>query len=71
MANSIRISPKRARQYKPPTPRTSMSISLNNVQLAEVQAVMFKQNLKRSGAIQWIIDDWRRLVAQSSQEGEA
>ena len=70
MANSIRISPKRARQYKPPTPKTSMSISLNDVQLAEVQAVMFKQNLKRSGAIQWIIDDWRRIKSHDSQ-GEA
>ena len=68
MANLIR--PKRARQYNPPKRRTSMTISLNDVQLAEVQAVMLEQNLLRSSAIQWIIDDWRRTKARDSQ-GEA
>ena len=66
MANPIRLSPKRSRQYKPPKPRTSMTISLNDIQLADVQAVMVAQGLKRSGAIQWIFDDWRRM---KSQEG--
>jgi hypothetical protein len=47
-----------------------MTISLNDIQLAEVQAVMVAQGLKRSGAIQWMIDDWRRMKAQSGQ-GEA
>ena len=65
MASLIR--PQRARQYKPPKPRTSMTISLNDIQLAEVQAVMVAQGLKRSGAIQWMIDDWRRMKAQSGQ----
>ena len=64
------IRPKRARQYNPPKPRTSMTISLNDVQLAEVQAVMVEQGLKRSGAIQWVFDDWRRMKARDSQ-GEA
>ena len=47
-----------------------MTISLNDVQLAEVQAVMVEQSLKRSGAIQWVFDDWRRMKARDSQ-GEA
>lgn len=45
-----------------------MTISLNDVQLAEVQAVMLEQSLLRSSAIQWIIDDWRRLKSHGSQE---
>ena len=44
-----------------------MTISLNDVQLAEVQAVMLEQGLKRSSAIQWIVDDWRRMKARDSQ----
>ena len=64
------IRPQRARQYNPPKRRTSMTISLNDVQLAEVQAVMLEQGLLRSSAIQWIVDDWRRLTARDSQ-GEA
>ena len=64
------IRPQRARQYKPPKPRTSISISLNDIQLGEMQAVMLEQDLSKSGAIQWIIDDWRRLKARDSQ-GEA
>ena len=47
-----------------------MTISLNDIQLAEVQAVMFEQGLGRSGAVQWIVDDWRKIKAQSRQ-GEA
>ena len=70
MANLIRLSSKRARQYNPPKPRTSMTISLNDVQLAEVEAVMLEQDLGRSGAVQWIVDDWRRIKAHGSQ-GEA
>lgn len=46
-----------------------MTISLNDVQLGDVRAVMLKQGLKRSGAIQWMIDDWRRM--KSSSQGEA
>ena len=68
MANLIR--PKRAGQYNPPKRRTSISISLNDVQLAEVQAVMLEQDLLKSSAVQWIIDDWRRMKAHGSQ-GEA
>ena len=64
------IRPKRARQYNPPKRRTSMTISLNDVQLGEMEAVMLDQGLSKSGAIQWIIDDWRRLKARDSQ-GEA
>ena len=64
------IRPQRARQYNPRKPRTSMTISLNDVQLAEVQVVMLEQGLLRSSAIQWIIDDWRRMKARDSQ-GEA
>ena len=64
------IRPQRARQYKPPKPRTSISISLNDIQLGEMQSVMLEQGLSKSGAIQWIIDDWRRLKARDSQ-GEA
>jgi glycosyltransferase A (GT-A) superfamily protein (DUF2064 family) len=64
MANLIR--PQRARQYKPATRRTSLTISLNDVQLADVQAVMLEQTLGKSGAIQWIVDDWRRI-----KQGEA
>jgi hypothetical protein len=66
MANPMR--PKRARQYNPPKRRTSMTISLNDVQLGDVRVVMLEQNLKRSGAIQWMIDDWRRM--KSSSQGE-
>ena len=47
-----------------------MTISLNDVQLGEMEAVMLDQGLSKSGAIQWIIDDWRRLKARDSQ-GEA
>ena len=61
------IRPKRARQYNPPKRRTSMTISLNDVQLAEVQAVMLEQGLLKSSAIQWIFDDWRRMKARDSQ----
>ena len=68
MANLIR--PQRARQYRPQKPRTSMTISLNDFQLADVHGVMLEQGLKRSSAIQWIVDDWRRLKARDSQ-GEA
>lgn len=64
MANLIR--PQRARQYKPAKRRTSLTISLNDVQLADVQAVMLEQTLGKSGAIQWIVDDWRRI-----KQGEA
>jgi len=45
-----------------------MTISLNDVQLAEVQFVMTEQDLGKSGAVQWIFDNWRKLKAQSSQE---
>ena len=62
------IRPKRARQYNPQKPRTSMTISLNDSQLAEVQAVMLEQGLGKSGAVQWILDNWRRMKAQSRQE---
>jgi len=61
------IRPKRARQYNPPKRRTSISISLNDVQLGDVRAVMLEQGLKRSGAIQWMIDDWRRMKAHGRQ----
>ena len=44
-----------------------MTISLNDCQLDEVQAVMLEQGLLKSSAIQWIIDDWLRMKAQSSQ----
>ena len=45
-----------------------MTISLNDSQLAEVQAVMLEQGLGKSGAVQWILDNWRRMKAQSRQE---
>lgn len=45
-----------------------MTISLNDVQLAEVQSVMLEQGLGKSGAVQWILDNWLRMKAQSRQE---